>query len=482
MLPGAVPKAVDPYRALTGRRYLRPVTPRRLALAGIALLAAVVLAIALRPSSKPPTVAPPTTQPAPPTTTTTTPAPPTSALQITALTPFAVTAAWHTDTPTTDRVSVALAGLPPTLWSAPVGRMTDHRVTVGGLALDSDYTVSVAGHTVAFHTPRPTGSIVASTGGGAILLNGEPFLPLMIWGECPEAYGPAVAAGVDLVADNPCGGAAQQVAALAGSALSAGIAGDSDWQNPSLIGWFYPDEADGRGLTGATLPSLPPSSQVGRIRFLTLTNHFYSRSAPPPQGKAIYPGLVAKADVVGFDLYPLQEWCTSDLTPTYLAQQELVRLASGKPTFQWIEAGPMRCKGRPGTAVTAATVQAESWLALVAGAHGLGFFPGEWTPAIGAAITSVTRVAKAIAPALLAPPVPATATGGVVATARELDGAAYVIAVNPLRRLVQTRISTAVAGSRSFSVLGSARAVGADGGTITDWLGPLAARVYVSSP
>jgi hypothetical protein len=455
------------------------VTPRRLALAGIALLVAVVLAIALRPSAKKQPPTPTVAQPPP---TTTAPPPPSPPVQVAALTPFSVTVSWHTDTPTTDRLALAPAGLAPTLWSAPAGPSTDHTATVGGLAFDSDYTVAVAGQTLTFHTPRPSGTIVASTGGGSILLDGLPFLPLLLWGECPAAYGPAVAAGVNLVADNPCGGVDKQVEALGGSALSAGIAGAADWQNSSVIGWFYPDEADGRGLTARTLPALPPSSQVGRIRFLTLTNHFYSRAAPLPGGKAMYAGLVAKADVVGFDLYPLQEWCTSDLTPTFLAQQELVRLARGKPTFQWIETGPMRCKGRGGTTVTPVTVRAESWLALVAGAHGLGFFPGEWTPAIGGAIRSVTRDVESIAPALLSPSIAATATAGVVATARTLNGAAYVVAVNPSRQLVHTRISTGAAASRTFAVIGSGRTLAASGGAFTDWLGPLAARVYVSSP
>jgi hypothetical protein len=32
-----------------------------------------------------------------------------------------------------------------------------------------------------------------------------------------------------------------------------------------------------------------PSARPGRISFLTLTNHFYSKAAPLPQGKGMYP-------------------------------------------------------------------------------------------------------------------------------------------------------------------------------------------------
>ncbi len=456
---------------------------RGLAAVGIALLLVVVIVLAVRKSAEHP--AAPTTEtttPAPPPATSTTQPTPPPPVQVTSLTSFSVTVAWHTDEPTVGRVALALDGGAPTLWSAPVGPSRDHTASVGGLAFDSDYALTVAGHALSVHTPKPDGTLVASTGGGAVLVDGQPFLPLMVWGECPAAYGPELGAGITLFAENPCGGVAKQVEALAARALSAGIAGDADWQTSSVIGWFYPDEADGRGLTARTLPALPPSSQVGRIRFLTLTNHFYSRAAPPPGGKAIYAGLIAKADVLGFDLYPLQEWCTSDLTPTYLAQLELVRLARGKPTFQWIEAGPMRCGSRPSLAVTAATVRAESWLALVAGAHGLGFFPGEWTPSIGAAVAQVAREVKSIAAALLGPSIGTQASGGVLASARTLNGAVYVLAVNPSRHATRSVIRSPVIGARRFVVLGSGRVEDARRGTISDVFGPFAARVYVSSP
>jgi hypothetical protein len=370
----------------------------------------------------------------------------------------------------------------PTLWSAPVGPARDHTATVGGLALDSDYEIQAPGRTLTVHTPLASSSIVAGTGSGAVLLDGQPFFPLMVWGECPSAYGTETAAGINLFAENPCGGADAQVDALGGKALSAGIAGDADWQNPSLIGWFYPDEADARSMTGRMLPSLPPSSQVGRISFLTLSNHVFPRASPPPGGRRVYAGLIARADVVGFDLYPLQEWCTSDVGLVYQAQRALVAIARGRPTFQWIEAGPMRCGNRPGTTVTPRVVRAESLLAVAGGAHGLGFFPGEWSPAITTAITRVTRELEAVAPALLAPVVGVSAGSGIAASAHALNDALYVVAVNPSRKTVGGRLEIASAGNRSFDVLGESRSVAARGGVLEDRFPPLAARIYVAAP
>jgi hypothetical protein len=145
----------------------------------------------------------------------------------------------------------------------------------------------------------------------------------------------------------------------------------------------------------------------------------------------MYPGLVAKADVVGFDLYPLQELCRRDfLAAVFDAQQALVALAPGKPTFQWIEARELKC---PTVPVTPATVRAESWLALAGGAHGLGFFPKDWDPAIGAAIGGVAARIRQLEPALLAPAVPldvAASSADVRASERDYHGARYLFAVN----------------------------------------------------
>jgi hypothetical protein len=457
--------------------------------AGLLLLGVVAAVLLLRspaPKRAPATTAaapPPATTTAPATTApaTTAPAPPPSPVQVAALTPFSATISWRTDTETTGRVALSLGSGQPTLWSAPVGPSLDHSATIRGLAFDTDYRVSAAGHEVAFHTPLPSSSTVATTGGGAILLDGNPFFPLMVWGQCPAQYGNLVAAGINLIAQNPCGGTNAQVEALAGRALSAGIAGDAEAQNPSLIGWFFPDEADLHRLTGRTLPPVPESSTVGRISFLTLSNHVYSRADPLAWGRAMYPGLIARADVIGFDLYPLQNWCLkTQIDDVYTSQLELVDLARGKPTFQWIESAQMDCGARGGV-VTPKVIRAESWLAVAGGAHGLGFFPGEWTPANAAAVASVGADLKAIAPALLAPSSPASANAPLRVTAHVLEDAVYVVVVNPSRVPVRARVAVGALGDRTVQVLGGG-ALRAHGGVLSETLAPLAARIYVAPP
>ena len=176
-------------------------------------------------------------------------------------------------------------------------------------------------------------SPAASIGGGAIVLDGEPFFPLAVVAQCPSGYEATLAAGISLYAGNDCGGIAEQTEGLAGRAFSLTNADEAGIGGAGVIGWYYPDEADLKGLTGATLPQFPSLAQTARLRVLTLTYHFYSRAAPLAAGRGIYPGLIAQSDVVGFDLYPLQELCRLGWLPDVAAaQRELVapRAAGGR--------------------------------------------------------------------------------------------------------------------------------------------------------
>ena len=249
-----------------------------------------------------------------------------------------------------------------------------------------------------------------------------------------------------------------------------------------MIGWYYPDEADLKGITGATLPEFPTLAATARLRVLTLSNHFYSRTAALPAGRGVYPELIARADVVGFDLYPLQEFCDPRWLPDVAhSQRELVRLARGRPTFQWIEASTWKCAGEA-QRVTPATVRAESWLAVAGGARGLGFFPADWPADVGPGVAGVAKEVTALGAALVAPDAPASATAPVIVAARRVHGALYVIAVNPTRDVVQATVRAPGLAGREVSVLGEQRVVASSGDSFEDVFGPLEVHLYVAGP
>jgi hypothetical protein len=458
---------------------------------GVLVLAGVLLAVLLpgggkkraapstgRQAATTTVAAPSTTSTAPPPPTTTAPPPPPPGpLVAVSVGPLSAVVEWTRPKPPA-MVAYGLPDLGPTMWAPVQGG----RATLTGLRYSTQYRIWAGDATLDLQTTGPTASPIASIGNGAILLDGEPFFPLLVVAQCPSGYAESLAAGISLYAGSDCDDIAEQTAALGGRAFSLtnpnehGIGGDG------VIGWYYPDEADAKGFTGARLPGFPTLAQTGRLRVLTLTNHFYSRTAPLPSGRGVYPGLIAKSDVVGFDLYPLQELCRASWLPDVaVAQQELVRLAGGRPTFQWIEAQSWRCREQR-LLVTPETVRAESWLSVVGGARGIGFFPADWDPAVTPAITAIGKEVSALGGALLAPATSATGSGPVLAAGRTLNGALYVFAVNPTRTSLHATVTLPGLGGRTGAVLEEGRSVTASGDAFIDDFGPLAVHLYVFPP
>ena len=406
---------------------------------------------------------------------------------------FSATVSWRTTIPASAQVSYGVPGSGATLWADSRGSNITREAAVTGLDAARTYRVWVnvvsedgqrAQASMDLRTTALPRSPRAGIGGpaGSVLLDGQPFFPFVVWSQCPDSYRAILAAGINLFAENPCGGLRAQLDALDGRAYSAAVAGKEGGSAAHLIGHFLPDEPDGLGLSAAQLPPRPSgtSSQVG---FLTLTSHFYSWAAPLPWA-VDYPALIAKSDVVGFDLYPLQDWCQPGrLGDVYLAQQELVRLAAPRPTFQWIEAADWsRCPGGP-TGVTPETVRAESWLAIAGGAHGLGYFPSLWSPSVGRAIADVASDVAKLGPALLAPTASATSDNRAVFVSARANGRAmYVIAVNASYSPARATIRVPGLGTRALNVLNQGRQVLTNGDAFSDEFAPLGVRVYIAPP
>ena len=458
----------------------------------------------LQPVGAPATEQPSGSQPPPPaspadgSTTTTTPPPPPPVeiadVRAVSVTPFAATVAWRTSEPVSARVVYGVDA--PTLWSAPAAPSVDHVATVTGLTFGMSYKLWVEAHApdgrtavapFVLTTPGLPAQVATSTGGGAFLVDDQPFFPTFVWNACPDSYARHFAAGIDLFMGNGCGSAKQQLERLGGRALSLVHAhGPALSGGPGYAGTFLPDEWD------LHLPATLSSEEGERIaratspgpRFLTLTNHFYSRAEALPQGRAFYPVLAKNAEVLGFDLYPLQSWCRYDsFGDVFEAQRELVVLARGKPTFQWIEARTMDCPGDQRLAPTPETVRAETWLAIAAGANAIGYFPEEWSPEIGDEIAREKREILGLVPALVTAPLEAGSASGVVRVgAREHNGALYVIAVNPTRAPVSDTVVVPALGARTLRSYDGTRSVAASGGAFADTFEPLEVRIYVAPP
>ena len=443
----------------------------------------------------------PSNAPPPPTATTTTaPAPPTGPpptiedVHTVALTPFSATIAWHTSVPASSRIAYGVDA--PVIWTDPGADSTEHQATVTGLTFSSSYKLAVTAQNAGgqapvaeflLTTPALSDQVQMTTADGAILLNGQPSFPKMVWGQCPDAVAGNLAVGIDVFMGNNCGSGATLASWLSGRAFVLGNAQAPAAARAGSVGVHLPDEWDTflpNDLTLADVMRMAPPTPDSGPRFLTLTNHFYSGAAPLPQGRGMYPALAGGADVLGFDLYPLQNWCRYDsFGDVFGSQGDLVALARGKPTYQWIEARRMDCHGAQ-LDPTPETVRAETWLAIAGGAHAIGYFPNNWVPEVGAEIARSSHEIQSLVPALVEPATAASVTLGstVKVGAREHNGAVYVIAVNASRASASATITVPAVGNRSLRSLDGSHAMSANAGSFTDSFDPLEVRIYVASP
>jgi hypothetical protein len=303
----------------------------------------------------------------------------------------------------------------------------------------------------------------------------------MVWRQCPTYYPTSIGAGINVFLGVSCAGPAEQFAKLAGKAASTTDAKDPGVSGPSHLGWHFPDEAD-VSIGGAD--KLPSPKAAGRVTFLTLTDKFSVNAAAGPYGKDIYPGLFATADVIGFDTYPVEVRCSlAQIDNVYWMQRELVQLTKGKPTFQWIEAGPMEhCRDNEDPTPT--VVRAETWLAIAGGARGIGYFPDWWVEDIRNEVRRVNREIVALAPALLGPVVNATwsTQNPVRVGVRRYNGATYIIAVNTSTSPASASFTVPGLAGRKLRVFADGRVVTPLGNLVTDKLPGLGVAIYIAPP
>jgi hypothetical protein len=402
---------------------------------------------------------------------------------------------WTTNLPANTQAAYAL-GATPLVWDEPNEQTETHESIISGLQAQTAYNVwlfarDVYGQTtsaqlvVATTSPDPQATV--QTEGDTIEINETPTFPILLWRACTWEIGSKLGSGIDTFMGNGCGPDSELTAALAGRGRAIVNRNDPPSTDPDVIGSYYPDEWDA-SLPGAIKPGQLRSvaAPTRGLSFLTLTNHFYSRAEPLPQGKGMYPALFALPDVIGFDLYPLQSWCRPAFGDVYDAQAELQAATPTKPTFQWVEVAAMEqpCNKTASLDPTPATVEAETWLAIGGGADGIGYFPNNWSTDITDTITRINWEIRELTPALVAPDAPATSdTLGVRVSARALNGALYVIAVNTTNTDTNATIQVPGLARRTADVLGENRLVSASGGdAISDDFAPLAVHIYVARP
>src|SRR5262249_8106040 len=145
-------------------------------------------------------------------------------------------------------------------------------------------------------SPLPPGTPLVESS-APLKVNGNAVFPRMVWRQCPSYYPTSLGAGINLFLGVACSNPDEQFDRLAGRAMATVDARTPGIRGPGQVGWHLEDEAD---VSVGDASKLPNPKANGRVTFLTLTDHFSQRAAPPPNGKQIYPAFFDKADVIGF--------------------------------------------------------------------------------------------------------------------------------------------------------------------------------------
>lgn len=330
---------------------------------------------------------------------------------------------------------------------------------------------------------------VAST---SIVVGGRPFFPIMVLGQCTAAD--VVAArrtGVNLFISGECQSvsAKRQLAIVREHGLAVLPVANGSVRGNALAGWTYPDEPEGSHWTPEGLQrayASRPGTPDGLLSFMTTGAGFFTHD--PAHPRSVYRAFARIADVSGFDLYPLGH-CHKDLVSVYDAQRDFVGLAGVRPTFQWIETGPIVPTYCGGFQMLPDEVRAEVWLAITGGATGIGYFTQTWSPQhktfdirseIAQEMRRTNRQLTTLTPALLGSRVPISAdTGAIKTIARRANGSVYVFAVNSTRGPVKVQLHVPGLGNRNVRAIDENRTLRSDRGRLIDDFAPLAVHLYV---
>ena len=181
-----------------------------------------------------------------------------------------------------------------------------------------------------------------TTENGVIMVNGNPFFPILQWEQCSKDVKANESLGVNVFMGLcPTESLSTTVAAMGNHAYSVSPIGSTVM--PSSLGFNQPDEADQLRLNPSQMEA-PPNIVPPKTVFMTVTSHFASQQAKLAPPYSYTNGYFTKADVIGFDLYPVEEHCNNPsitLKDVFNFQVQLVNMAGGKPTYQWIETGSL---------------------------------------------------------------------------------------------------------------------------------------------
>jgi hypothetical protein len=288
------------------------------------------------------------------------------------------------------------------------------------------------------------------------------FFPISVWLQDPSLAGQYQAIGVNQYIGLWQGPTASDLTTLGQANMPAycdqNSVGLANLQNPIIAGWTQQDEPDnaqpdGQGGYGpcvapTTIQSLYQTMKTNdptRPVFLNLgqgvaNDAWVGRGSCTGQTQD-YPEYCKGADIVSFDVYPINDGL--DITLVATGVDRLGQYVNHqKPVWNWIECTRIdQNNAKP----TPDQVKAEVWMSIVHGSQGIGYFVHQFTPTeddhallddptMKAAVGAIDQQIHDLAPALNTPPITNAVTVAASSTVDTLvvrqGGELYVLAVS----------------------------------------------------
>lgn len=207
---------------------------------------------------------------------------------------------------------------------------------------------------------------------------------------------------------------------------------------------------------------------------------------------AQYPQYARGADILSFDVYPVNEGLPLDIVATGV--DNLLKWDGGKPTWADIETTDIDGTAGP----TPAQTRAETWLAIIHGATGITYFCHIFTPsfdeagclhnpAMAAQLAKQNALIQSLASVILTAP---DVKGAKVSSAVRVDqmtrkghhGSYYVFAVDPEPHPADATFTIPGARNGTVTVIGTSRTLHMTRGVFTDHFRGYGTHLYRLRP
>jgi hypothetical protein len=245
-----------------------------------------------------------------------------------------------------------------------------------------------------------------------------PSFVIGVWQQPVENFAAWQARGVNSLVQIPTPASAHPPAAWVAAAEQAGL-----WQiripvaanlttdaTPHLLAYAQPDEPEDGSATAAQCAANYAAWKVAQPKIPVYCGFDGSRVLGLQGGltQANYLPYLATADEFGSDMYPVTCWGQTALSWLQYPGGAATKLASWKPSTQFVCIECSNQKIGPSQLATTAQIRYQAWHAVVCGARGIVWFPEQFnpfnfdatTPAIAAEITRDNADLMAVAPYL----------------------------------------------------------------------------------